>query len=109
MKPVIYASTTPAISERETAHCELARKICAEGIVLLENKGILPFKAKKIALYGAGARHTSFGGTGSGENNPRYCVTVEEGLRSAGLELVQDLPGVSLALKDGRGSGLGQV
>ena len=90
MKPVIYASTTPAISERETAHCELARKICAEGIVLLENKGILPFKAKKIALYGAGARHTSFGGTGSGENNPRYCVTVEEGLRSAGLEIVSD-------------------
>lgn len=90
MKPVIYASTSPAISERETAHCELARKICADGIVLLENKGILPLKAKKIALYGAGARHTSFGGTGSGENNPRYCVTVEEGLRSAGLEIVSD-------------------
>lgn len=90
MKPVIYASKSPAISERETKHCELARKICAEGIVLLENKGVLPLKAKKVALYGAGARHTSFGGTGSGENNPRYCVTVEEGLRAAGLEIVSD-------------------
>ena len=88
MKPVIYASTSPAISEREIKHCELARKICAEGIVLLENRGILPFKSKKIALYGAGARHTSFGGTGSGENNPRHCVNVEEGLKAAGLEIV---------------------
>ena len=90
MKPVIYASTTPAISEREKAHSELARKICAEGIVLLENKGVLPLKARKIALYGAGARHTAFGGTGSGENNPRYCVSVEEGLRSAGLEITSE-------------------
>lgn len=90
MKPVIYASTSPAISERETKHCELARKICAEGIVLLENKGILPLKTKKVALYGAGARHTSFGGTGSGENNPRYSVTVEEGLQSAGIEIVSN-------------------
>ena len=85
MKPVIHASTDPAITERETVHCALARKICADGIVLLENNGILPLNADKVALYGAGARHTVFGGTGSGENNPRYNINVEEGLKNSGI------------------------
>ena len=88
MKPRIYASTDPGLLERETVHCRLARKICAEGIVLLENNGVLPLKTDKIALYGAGARHTAFGGTGSGENNPRYNVTPEKGLKDAGINIV---------------------
>ncbi|MBR3461725.1 MAG: glycoside hydrolase family 3 C-terminal domain-containing protein [Clostridiales bacterium] len=87
MKPVLYASRSSKRLEREIKHCELARRICAEGIVLLENNGVLPLKSSKIALYGAGARHTAFGGTGSGENNPRYNITPEEGLRYAGLEI----------------------
>lgn len=88
MKPVIYASTDPGIIEREKEHCALARKICSEGIVLLENNGVLPLKTAKVALYGAGARHTAFGGTGSGENNPRYSVTVEEGLLNSGIDII---------------------
>ena len=87
MKPVIYASNSSERMEREIRHADLARKICAEGMVLLENNGVLPLKSDKIALYGAGARHTAFGGTGSGENNPRYNITPEEGLKFAGLEI----------------------
>ena len=87
MKPVFYAQKDSSVSDREKEHRDLARKICADGIVLLENNGILPFDGKKIALYGAGARHTVFGGTGSGENNPRYNVNVEEGLKNAGIEI----------------------
>ena len=90
MKPVFYASLSPEILEREIAHCNLARRICAEGIVLLENNGILPLKTDSIALYGAGARHTAFGGTGSGENNPRYNITPEEGLIAAGLNITTE-------------------
>ena len=86
MKPIIYAPTTSERLDREIAHCELARKICTEGIVLLENNGILPIVPSKIALYGVGVRHTAFGGTGSGENNPRYNITPEEGLRFAGYK-----------------------
>ena len=90
MKPRIYASTDPKVLNREIVHCNLARKICAEGIVLLENNGILPLKTDKIALYGAGARHAAFGGTGSGENNPRYNITPEKGLKDAGIKIVSD-------------------
>lgn len=87
MKPILYASKSSERLEREISHCDLARRICADGMVLLENNGVLPLKTSKIALYGAGARHTAFGGTGSGENNPRYNITPEEGLRFAGLEI----------------------
>ena len=90
MKPIFYASGSPEILEREIAHCNLARRICAEGIVLLENNGILPLKTDKVALYGAGARHTAFGGTGSGENNPRYNTTPEEGLIAAGINITTE-------------------
>ena len=84
MKRVIRATTNPAVTEREKRNALLARKIGAEGIVLLENNGALPLKRNKVALYGLGARHTAFGGTGSGENRPRYRVTVEEGLKNEG-------------------------
>ena len=90
MKPVIYATNSSDKSEREIRNCNLARRICSEGIVLLENNGLLPIAPCKIALYGAGARHTVFGGTGSGENNPRYNISVEEGLINAGFIITTD-------------------
>lgn len=87
MKTIYYAKTDKTISQRERDHAALARKICSEGMVLLENNGVLPLKTRQLALYGVGVRHTAFGGTGSGENNPRYCVSVEEGLKNAGLDI----------------------
>jgi beta-glucosidase len=90
MKPLFYAQNTPELTEREIKHRDLAREICAEGIVLLENNGVLPLNTKKVALYGAGARHTVFGGTGSGENNPRHSVNIEEGLKNAGINIVNE-------------------
>lgn len=90
MKPVIHASTKPHISGREQEHSLLARRICADGIVLLENNGVLPLNARRVALYGAGARHAAYCGTGSGENNPRYNITPEEGLISCGIVITSE-------------------
>ncbi|MCR5468385.1 MAG: glycoside hydrolase family 3 C-terminal domain-containing protein, partial [Lachnospiraceae bacterium] len=79
------------ISEREIAHRELSRRSAAEGMVLLENNGILPLKkGDKVALYGYGARYTIKGGTGSGSVNNRVNVSVDEGLRNAGLVITND-------------------
>ena len=88
MKPIFYAQKSTFESERESEHRDLAREICADGIVLLENNGVLPIETNKVALYGAGARHTVFGGTGSGENNPRYNVNIEDGLKNAFISII---------------------
>ena len=81
-----HAFKTPAITEQEVKHAALCRQAAAEGMVLLENNGVLPFDLadQKIALYGPGARHTIPGGTGSGEVNSRHTVSAEEGLKNAG-------------------------
>ena len=84
------AVTSPEVSEREVKNRDLSRRIAAEGMVLLENNGILPLdlEGKKIALFGNGARHTVQGGTGSGEVNTRTVSTVEEGLENAGAQII---------------------
>ena len=72
----------------ETEHAEVVRRLAAECTVLLKRDGKFPLPSVgKIALYGSGARKTIKGGTGSGEVNSRYFITVEEGLKKAGFEI----------------------
>ena len=85
MKFQAFGATAPEESQREREHRTLARTAAAEGIVLLENNGVLPLKPQKIALYGPGSRMTVKGGSGSGDVRERYSVTIEEGLRNAGF------------------------
>ncbi len=86
-KPRHFTGTTdPAESPRELKNRALARRAAAEGMVLLENDGVLPLaKGTPVALYGTGARHTIIGGTGSGMVNCRSSVSIDAGLRNAGL------------------------
>jgi beta-glucosidase len=52
-------------------HHALARRIAAEGMVLLKNDGILPLKAQKqIAVVGRAAKEAYFQGGGSSHINP---------------------------------------
>lgn len=84
------ASADQAITEREQEHTRISTRIAAQGMVLLENQGCLPFDStvKTIALFGNGARRTLKGGTGSGDVNVRDYVTVEQGLLNAGYLIV---------------------
>ncbi len=84
---IIFATADKNESTMELAHRALTRKVASEGIVLLENNGVLPLKPCKVALYGAGAIKTIKGGTGSGEVNERYSVSILEGLKNAGYEI----------------------
>lgn len=84
---IIKAPTLREASALELKNRALARKAAAEGFVLLENDGTLPLKEKRLALYGAGARMTVKGGTGSGAVRERYSVTIEQGLINAGFEI----------------------
>ncbi|MCR5717311.1 MAG: glycoside hydrolase family 3 C-terminal domain-containing protein [Lachnospiraceae bacterium] len=78
------------MSEREKKHMELVRRIAPEGIVLLENVGVLPVAEhkKSVALFGNGARHMVKGGKGSGDVNSRSVVGIEQGLLDAGCTIV---------------------
>lgn len=85
MKYFTKASYSSLETERERKHRRLAYDAACEGIVLLENDGVLPLKPGKIALYGAGGLYTIKGGTGSGEVNERKSVTIFEGMVNAGF------------------------
>ena len=75
------------------AHGKLVRKAAAEGIVLLENKGALPFCGciKNVALYGVGSYDFIAGGTGSGNVNKKYVRNIAEGLEVNGYKVNQDI------------------
>lgn len=80
-----FGAYTPKESQRERDHKALARRVAAEGIVLLKNDCVLPLTTKSIALYGPGSRMTVKGGSGSGDVRERHSVTIEEGLKNAGF------------------------
>ena len=74
------------------AHAKLVREAAPEGMVLLENNGVLPLKdVKKVALYGTGSYDFIAGGTGSGNVNKPYIRNVAEGLAVNGLEVNKDI------------------
>ena len=79
------ASFHDTVTERELKNKALAFEAAAEGIVLLENDGVLPMKPGKLALFGAGAAYTIQGGSGSGEVNVRHAVNALEGLENVGF------------------------
>ncbi len=85
----LFASKDPNVSARERQNMERSRKIASQGMVLLQNSGVLPLKGvKTLAAFGNGVRHTIKGGTGSGDVNSRTVVNVEQGLIEAGYEIV---------------------
>ena len=77
-----------AIADYELRHIEDLRKNLAGCTVLLKKDGSFPLESPcALAAYGSGVRRTIKGGTGSGEVNSRYSVSIEEGLRDAGFTL----------------------
>ncbi|MBQ8996010.1 MAG: hypothetical protein IJ091_09355, partial [Oscillospiraceae bacterium] len=81
------ARYTDEVTELEKKNQDLSYQMACEGIVLLENDGLLPIKAGKVALYGAGAGKTIKGGSGSGEVIERRAVSIREGMAERGFTI----------------------
>src|SRR6185312_10172378 len=73
---------------------EISRNVAEDGMVLLKNDNdALPFNKNvhNIALFGINGYQLIAGGTGSGDVNKAYTVSLEQGLNSAGYKTNPDL------------------
>ncbi|MFV5699129.1 glycoside hydrolase family 3 N-terminal domain-containing protein [Flavobacterium sp. ZT3R17] len=78
-------------------NAEVTRQAAAEGVVLLKNNNnVLPFTSKSapLAVFGVTSYDFISGGTGSGDVNEAYSVSLIDGLTNSGFSIDKELEGL---------------
>jgi beta-glucosidase len=90
LKVVFKAAETPKVGDFDAdAHHALARRVTAEGMVLLKNNGILPLQnPRQIAVIGQAAKRPYYQGEGSSHVTPIKLITPFEALQKQAPEAV---------------------
>ncbi|SEA82795.1 beta-glucosidase [Pseudobutyrivibrio sp. ACV-2] len=93
---LLYQPALPLNGEKRVTGCDehinLSRRTAEEGIVLLENDGILPLsKNTKVALFGKASIDYVKGGGGSGDVYCKYVHNLYDGLKSKGFDIYEPL------------------
>jgi beta-glucosidase len=85
---------TPSLKPDLAAHAKIAREAAGEGMVLLKNKNnTLPLNTgKTVAVFGKISYYLIAYGTGSGSvRSIKYAISVNEGLKSAGFKVLDEM------------------
>lgn len=87
MRTPTFRGEQPTNQPDLKANAKIAREAATEGMVLLKNeKEALPLKAgSRLALFGNSAYEMVTGGTGSGDVNEAYTISMPQGLADAGF------------------------
>lgn len=75
-------------------HAQITRQAASEGMILLKNdQNVLPFTNKKgkVAVFGVTSYDFISGGTGSGDVNEAYTVSLIDGLNNSGFSINEEL------------------
>lgn len=89
---LVFAVPAELSAETKAESEALIEEISGEGIVLLENDGLLPLAQNtRLNVFGWASTNPCYGGTGSGAVDTSTAVTLLDGLENAGFELNTEL------------------
>lgn len=87
-----YKSDFENTDDLQSAQKKLVSQISEEGIVLLQNDGILPLaKSEKINFFSHSSVDFVYGGTGSGTADTEKCVTLKQAFENEGYTVNKEL------------------
>ena len=88
----LNASKAELSEETVNKSKEVIKKVGEEGLVLVENNGLLPLKdVKAVNVFGWGSTNPILGGTGSGSSDGSTAVGILQSLKDAGFATNEEL------------------